>query len=334
MFYLSDDLIICLSCSVGFLFVGRLVDLLCAVVDYSMWCAVFGILGNILGGLVGLLGCLNCVLLGGLLCGLFGENIVIVLCAVLGILGNISVCLVDLFGCLNCVLFGGLLCAVLALCDYYNTGILYTTYLKYRVYNCRNLSEEEKKKLKFTLFKYSLEYVYPNNKLLEIKRIYMKELRRCEFAFPENISIPSGLKIFKCSGIGITSLPDLPSTLEELDCSYNNITSLPENLPSGLKILRCSHTNITSLPDLPSTLQELICLSTQITSLPELPSSLKKMNFTGSPLINKRNINESQLSYRIRMNELISKARCKLRSDAIHEELVQIVWSPTVKCQS
>ncbi len=58
------------------------------------------------------------------------------------------------------------------------------------------------------------------------------------------------------SGLHIHSLPELPSTLEELNCSYTQITSLPA-LPKTLKLLKCFETPLTSLPELPEGLEWL-----------------------------------------------------------------------------
>jgi len=62
--------------------------------------------------------------------------------------------------------------------------------------------------------------------------------------------------------------------LKKLDCYLNNLTSLP-NLPNTLEELYCYNNSLTSLPNLPKTLKELWCSNNQLTSLPILPDTLK-----------------------------------------------------------
>jgi len=71
----------------------------------------------------------------------------------------------------------------------------------------------------------------------------------------------------------ITSLPNLPSTLDTLYCGGNQITNLP-NLPNGLHFLWCYYNQLTSLPVLPGSLIDLSCEGNQLTNLPALPGSL------------------------------------------------------------
>ena len=73
----------------------------------------------------------------------------------------------------------------------------------------------------------------------------------------------------------LTKLPDLSEyiNLKELYCGYNNLTSLPE-LPESLEYLYCSYNNLTSLSKLPNSLRLLYCKNNNLTSLPELPKSL------------------------------------------------------------
>jgi Leucine-rich repeat (LRR) protein len=79
-------------------------------------------------------------------------------------------------------------------------------------------------------------------------------------------------KLNICS-LRITSLPDLPLSLQDLNCSHTLLTQLP-SLPPRLMYLDCSFTHITKLPPLPSTLIQLYCCHTPITELPELPNEL------------------------------------------------------------
>ena len=77
----------------------------------------------------------------------------------------------------------------------------------------------------------------------------------------------------KCWNSNLSSLPELPNSLEILYCGYNILSSLPE-LPNSLKILKCFNNNIDRLPKLPNSLIELLCYNNNLSSLPELPNSL------------------------------------------------------------
>ena len=71
---------------------------------------------------------------------------------------------------------------------------------------------------------------------------------------PDDIHKYTNLVKLKCRNNKLTSLDNLPSTLQELDCCYNELTSL-DNLPLTLTHLYCSNNKITSLDYLPQTLQ-------------------------------------------------------------------------------
>ena len=81
------------------------------------------------------------------------------------------------------------------------------------------------------------------------------------------------LKYLYCFNNNLTSLPELPKSLEILDCNNNKLTKLPE-LPNTLTTLYCDNNYLTSLPELPNTLEFLLCYNNNLTSLPELPKSL------------------------------------------------------------
>ena len=85
------------------------------------------------------------------------------------------------------------------------------------------------------------------------------------------------------SNMGLSSLPELPTTLTTLDCSRNALTYLPP-LPLSLTRLYCSENKLTSLPTLPQTLIGLFCSQNQLTSLPALPSTLTKLWCLGNTL--------------------------------------------------
>lgn len=77
--------------------------------------------------------------------------------------------------------------------------------------------------------------------------------------------------------LGLTSLPDLPASLQKLEVPFNRLTSLPENLPASLEKLDVRENRLTSLPEnLPASLEDLELQGNRLTSLPEnLPASLQ-----------------------------------------------------------
>jgi Leucine-rich repeat (LRR) protein len=95
------------------------------------------------------------------------------------------------------------------------------------------------------------------------------------------------------SHLGLTELPQLPSTLVRLYCRGNQLTSLPqlgsEGTPSTLVHLYCGGNQLTSLPQLgsegkPSMLMELYCNNNQLTELPQLPSTLVYLECGDNPI--------------------------------------------------
>ena len=94
---------------------------------------------------------------------------------------------------------------------------------------------------------------------------------------PNDIDKYTNLKTLSCCWNYITSLNNLPSTLEVLACDNNKITSL-DNLPPKLISLYCNSNLITSLDNLPPTLELLHCYNNKITSLDNLPPNLKVLD--------------------------------------------------------
>ena len=76
-----------------------------------------------------------------------------------------------------------------------------------------------------------------------------------------------------CAYNSLSSLPELPNSLQELYCRHNNLSNLPE-LPNSLQELDCTHNNLNSLPKLPKLLEKLSYGFNKISSLSELPNSL------------------------------------------------------------
>ena len=87
------------------------------------------------------------------------------------------------------------------------------------------------------------------------------------------VSYFSKLTSLNCSRNSLSSLPTLPTSLQELNCEQNQLSSLP-SLPSSLKTLKCGSNKLSILPTLPSTLTYLDCRNNQIATLPTLPSTL------------------------------------------------------------
>jgi hypothetical protein len=103
-------------------------------------------------------------------------------------------------------------------------------------------------------------------------------------------------------GMGLTSLPDIPSNCETLICWNNNLTSLPD-LPNCRR-LECNNNKITKLPELPEC-DVLNCENNQLTELPELPRALH-INCQGNKLTKMPKILPKCIALRCNDNELES----------------------------
>jgi len=105
--------------------------------------------------------------------------------------------------------------------------------------------------------------------------------------------LPDSLQELNCRNNKLTLLPDLPDSLQELNCYYNKLTSLPD-LPNSLQILKCGYNKLISLPNLPDSLQKLWCQNNQLTLLPEhLPNSFQKLYCSDNQLTSLPNIPNS-----------------------------------------
>jgi uncharacterized repeat protein (TIGR01451 family) len=96
-------------------------------------------------------------------------------------------------------------------------------------------------------------------------------------------TLPTSLKLLDCSGNNLPSLPSLPGSISVLFCQGNSLSSLP-TLPSALTTIICSMNNLISLPSLPSSITDLYCDNNLLTSLPSLPSSLLLLHCDGNKL--------------------------------------------------
>ncbi len=95
-------------------------------------------------------------------------------------------------------------------------------------------------------------------------------------------NLPNTLDTLECYVNKITSISSLPNSLRVLSCSQNSLTSLPK-LPDSLRVLDLWQNNLTSLPILPDSLMFLECSYNYLTSLPNIPISLKQLNCTYNP---------------------------------------------------
>jgi Leucine-rich repeat (LRR) protein len=95
-------------------------------------------------------------------------------------------------------------------------------------------------------------------------------------------NLPQSLEILYCTSNQLTSLSNLPQSLKELYCYSNKLTSL-SNLPENLEILDCTNNQLTSLYNLPQSLKKLDCHKNQLTLLPTLPQNLKILNCVNNP---------------------------------------------------
>ena len=90
-------------------------------------------------------------------------------------------------------------------------------------------------------------------------------------------SLPPSLSYMNCSGAQLVALPSLPSTIGSLNCSNNLLTELPI-LPPDLDYLSCNDNALTALPNLLSTqLTDLYCYNNPIGEIPVLPSTITKL---------------------------------------------------------
>lgn len=96
-------------------------------------------------------------------------------------------------------------------------------------------------------------------------------------------TLPITLTFLKCYGNQLTSLPSLPGSLTNLQCSNNQLTSLPA-LPGSLINLNCYHNQLTSLPALPVSLTNLQCSSNQLTGFSSLPNQLTFIDCSNNQL--------------------------------------------------
>lgn len=87
-------------------------------------------------------------------------------------------------------------------------------------------------------------------------------------------------EVLDISALGLTSLPELPETVEWLNCSKNPIDCL-DGLPRGLKRLDCSETSIVKFGELPDGLEYLHCRGClMLSEIDRLPDSVRKLDLS------------------------------------------------------
>jgi Leucine-rich repeat (LRR) protein len=146
--------------------------------------------------------------------------------------------------------------------------------------------------------------------------------------------LPSTLQQCYCDFNQLTRLPPLPSSLDVISCNANQFISLPE-LPSQLTYLSCSINQLTSLPSLPHGLNRLYCSSNELETLPDLPSTLVSLacilpyndcNYICNEMTPEQvqQINHENQEWM----EYLSKERCMKRCSIYYEELMHNRWNP------
>lgn len=99
------------------------------------------------------------------------------------------------------------------------------------------------------------------------------------------INLPNTLEIFDIQNTPISILPPLPGSLSQLWIPGTGISSLPATLPTNLTILSIPNTTINTLPTLPNTLVSLNIEDTGIPSLPNpLPPQLVTLIFSNTSI--------------------------------------------------
>jgi uncharacterized repeat protein (TIGR01451 family) len=117
--------------------------------------------------------------------------------------------------------------------------------------------------------------------------------------------LPHLLLILKCYKNKLTNLPALPNSLTELYCYDNMLDSLPA-LPASLTYLSCGFNHLTGLPTLPDPLFKLDCSANELTTLPALPNSLFELDCTSNLLVSLPSLPNSLINIKCDGNQLKS----------------------------
>jgi Leucine-rich repeat (LRR) protein len=106
-------------------------------------------------------------------------------------------------------------------------------------------------------------------------------LNRLRFLPP----LPTHLELLFCDNNRLLELPSLSSnSLTTMSVSYNSLRSLPP-LPPTLEMLVCTSNFLQELPVLNNILSVLICSDNQIQHIGELPETIREIDVSNNPLI-------------------------------------------------
>jgi hypothetical protein len=121
-----------------------------------------------------------------------------------------------------------------------------------------------------------------------------------------------------CSTNHLTSLPELPDSLQYLDCNTNHIRILP-SLPVGFVTLGCEKNPLETLPELPPGLTGLTC---------DLPMYDHTMDLRQMAPETVQTLNKDIQAW---TNKLIqeSKERSLTRCKEYKEEIMMKAWHPS-----
>jgi uncharacterized repeat protein (TIGR01451 family) len=125
----------------------------------------------------------------------------------------------------------------------------------------------------------NLQYLYvgQNNGLTSIAALPLS-LTHFSAQYCTNLTLPNlhaGLLFIDLAACGMSSVPPLPNTVEELQIGANFFGSIPSSsIPSSVKTLNIGNCNLSVLPTLPPNLEVLHCGYNDITVISTLPSSV------------------------------------------------------------
>ena len=126
-------------------------------------------------------------------------------------------------------------------------------------------SEDEIHEIPINIRYLYIRYIPENNVLPDLSKfveLHFLECEQCHLTSLENL--PSSLQQLHCSNNQLTSLEHLPANLHELDCRNNNIVTL--QIPDALRILYCQGNQIDVLT-IPPLVEKVMCENNKITQI-------------------------------------------------------------------
>jgi len=104
-----------------------------------------------------------------------------------------------------------------------------------------------------------------------------------------NLPLPNfhtGLLFISIGANGLTTVPPLPNTVQELHIGANFFGNISgSSLPNSITTLNIGNCNLSSLPTLPPNLKVLLCGHNNISSISNLPSSLTQLYANDNDLL-------------------------------------------------